>query len=268
MTCGHTSEYRAGMTQTLSHGTVHLWYTLTDEIPPALALDEYSGLLSPEERARHARFLNERAQHEYLITRALCRTVLSRYADLAPVDWRFKVNQWGRPEIASPAGGHLRFNLSNTRGLVACAVALEGEIGLDAEAVDRGGDLLEIAERFMAAPEAAAIRALPPSDQPFRFFTYWTLKEAYIKARGMGLSIPLDKFWFLLDGEAPASSPARLVLAPDMDDVASGWSFAQVQPTGRHLLAVSRRSPVPFDGAVAGAGFELQVRRIVPSPCQ
>jgi 4'-phosphopantetheinyl transferase len=258
MTCGHTSEYRAGMTQTLSHSTVHLWYTLTDEIPPALALDEYSGLLSPEERARHARFLNERAQHEYLITRALCRTVLSRYADVPPVDWRFKVNQWGRPEIASPAGGHLRFNLSNTRGLVACAVALEGEIGLDAEAVDRGGDLLEIAERFMAAPEAAAIRALLPSDQPFRFFTYWTLKEAYIKARGMGLSIPLDKFWFQLD----ADSPARLALAPDMDDTAAGWTFAQLQPTGRHLLAIARRNP-----AGAPAGFDLDVQRIVPPGC-
>ncbi len=177
-----------------------------------------------------------------------------------------QINGEGRRSHSRQAG-HLRFNLSNTRGLVACAVALEGEIGVDVEAVDRGGDLLEIAERFMAAPEAAAIRALPPDAQAFRFFTYWTLKEAYIKARGMGLSIPLDKFWFLLDGEAPASSPARLVLAPDMDDDASGWSFAQLQPTDRHLLAVARREPARVRWA-AGAGFDLQVRRIVPSPCR
>src|SRR3954453_19890942 len=182
MTCGHTSEYRAGMTQTLSHGTVHLWYTLTDGIPPALALDEYSGLLSPEERTRHARFLNERAQHEYLITRALCRTVLSRYAEVALTDWRFRANEWGRPEIDIPELGHLRFNLSNTRGLVACAVALEGEIGVDVEALDRVSDLLGIADRFMAAPESKDIRALPPEAQGLRFFKYWTLKEAYIKA--------------------------------------------------------------------------------------
>lgn len=252
------------MTQTLSPGAVHLWYTLSDDIAPPVALDAYLGLLSPEERTRHARFLNERARHEYLITRALCRTVLSRYADVAPVDWRFQANEWGRPEINVPELGHLRFNLSNTRGLIACAVALEGEIGVDVEALDRASDLLEIADRFMAAPEAAAIRALPPDAQGFRFFTYWTLKEAYIKARGMGLSIPLDKFWFLLDGEVPASSGVQVVLDPDMDDDASEWSFAQLQPTDRHLLAVARREPAPFQGA--GAGFDLQVRRIVPSP--
>jgi len=257
------------MTQTLSPGAVHLWYTLSDDIAPPAALDAYLGLLSPEERTRHARFLNERARHEYLITRALCRTVLSRYADLAPVDWRFRANEWGRPEIDVLELGHLRFNLSNTRGLVACAVALDGEIGVDVEALDRVGDLLEIAERFMAAPESAAIRALPPDAQGFRFFTYWTLKEAYIKARGMGLSIPLDKFWFLLDGEGgkgQAPSGARMVLAPDMDDEAAGWSFAQLQPTDRHLLAVARREPAAF--RAAEAGFDLQVRRIVPPPCR
>jgi len=167
------------------------------------------------------------------------------------------------PEIDVPKLGHLRFNLSNTRGLVTCAVALEGEIGVDVEVLDRAGGLLEIAERFMAAPESKDIRALPPDAQDLRFFTYWTLKEAYIKARGMGLSIPLDKFWFLLNGEASASSPTRLVMAPEMDDDASGWSFAQFQPTERHLLAVARREPASLDGA--GAGFDLQVQRVVPA---
>jgi len=262
MTWRDALDYRAAMTPTLDPGAVHLWYTLSDDIAPPAALESYLGLLSPDERVRHARFLNERARHEYLITRALCRTVLSRYADVAPTDWQFRVNPWGRPEIALPMTSHLRFNLSNTRGMVVCAVALEGDIGVDVEAVDRGGDLLEIADRFMAAPESAAIRALPPDNQAHRFFVYWTLKEAYIKARGMGLSIPLDKFWFLLDSEAPASPAARLVLAPEMDDDASGWSFAQLQPTDRYLLAVARREPAALRGA--GADFDLQVRRIVP----
>jgi hypothetical protein len=81
----------------------------------------------------------------------------------------------------------------------------------------------------------------------------------------MGLSIPLDKFWFLLDGEVSASSGARLVLAPEMDDDASGWSFAQLQPTDRHLVAVARRDPAGSGGVGGGASFDLQVRRIVPS---
>src|SRR3954470_7709872 len=135
MTRRHALDYGAAMTLILGHRDVHLWYTLSDEIAPPAALDSYLGLLSPEERVRHVRFLNDRARHEYLITRALCRTVLSRYADVAPTDWQFQANQWGRPEIALPAAGHLCFNLSNTRGLVVCAVALEGDIGVDVEAV-------------------------------------------------------------------------------------------------------------------------------------
>ncbi len=260
MTRRPASDYRAAMTQPLGPSTVHLWYTQSDDLTAPAALDAYLGLLSPDERTRHARFLNERARHEYLITRALCRTVLSRYAAVAPTDWRFRANQWGRPEIdcPSPEYADLRFNLSNTRGLVVCAVAQGGEIGVDVELIDRAGSLLEIADRFMAPVEARDIAGLPPNAQALRFFTYWTLKEAYIKARGMGLSIPLDKFWFLLD----AASPARLVLAPDMDDTAAGWAFAQLQPTNRHLLAVARRHP-----AGAPAGFDLDVRRIVPPGC-
>ena len=99
MTRRPASDYRAAMTQPLGPSAVHLWYTQSDDMTAPAALDAYLGLLSPDERTRHARFLNERARHEYLITRALCRTVLSRYADVAPADWRFRANQWGRPEI-------------------------------------------------------------------------------------------------------------------------------------------------------------------------
>ena len=210
MTRRPASDYRAAMTQPLGPSTVHLWYTQSDDLTAPAALDAYLGLLSPDERTRHARFLNERARHEYLITRALCRTVLSRYAAVAPADWRFRANQWGRPEIDCPSPDYadLRFNLSNTRGLVVCAVAQGGEIGVDVELIDRAGSLLEIADRFMAPVEARDIAALPPDAQALRFFTYWTLKEAYIKARGMGLSIPLDKFWFLLDTALPRPAGA------------------------------------------------------------
>ena len=108
------------------------------------------------------------------------RTVLSRSAAVPPAGWRFRANHWGRPEIDPSAAGTeaLRFNLSNTRGLVVCAVALGGEIGVDVELIDRAGSLLEIADRFMAPAEARDIAGLPPDAQALRFFTYWTLKEA------------------------------------------------------------------------------------------
>ena len=234
------------MTQTLSPGAVHLWYTLSDDIAPPVALDAYLGLLSPEERTRHARFLNERARHEYLITRALCRTVLSRYADVAPVDWRFQANEWGRPEINVPELGHLRFNLSNTRGLIACAVALEGEIGVDVEALDRASDLLEIADRFMAAPEAAAIRALPPDAQGFRFFKYWSSRKPISRRGEWGCRSRWTSSGSCWTARYQLLRAPGWCLTPDMDDDVSGWSFAQIQPTDRHLLAVARREPASF----------------------
>ena len=126
---------------------------------------------------------------------------------LVPIDWQFRGDSWGRPEIALPAYENVGFNLSNTKELVAGAVALEGGIGVDVETLDRAGDLLEFASRFMAEPEMAAIRGLLPDEQAHRRFIYSTLKEAYIKARRMGLPIPLNKFWFQQDSESPSPLP-------------------------------------------------------------
>src|SRR6185436_18685723 len=93
----------------------------------------------------------------------------------------------------------LHFNLTNTRGLVACAVSVaHAEVGVDAEALDRSGETVAIADRYFSTEEVRALRALPESAQRQRFFAYWTLKESYIKARGLGLRLPLDQFSFRL----------------------------------------------------------------------
>src|SRR6185295_18612851 len=121
-----------------------------------------------------------------------CRTTLSHYAAVDPTAWQFARNRRGRPEISGPLGvAPLRFNLSNTAGLIACLVTLGVDVGVDVEDTHRRGETVRIANRFFSASEVAALEALPPERQRQRFFEYWTLKESYIKARGMGLAIPL-----------------------------------------------------------------------------
>jgi 4'-phosphopantetheinyl transferase len=212
---------------------VHVWLTDPDRIPPDL-LAAYDSLLTPDERAKQQRFMFEKGRRECLVTRALVRTTLSRYADVAPRDWRFVPNEHGRPDIAPGlVRAPLRFNLSHTDGLIACAVSLERDVGVDVEYLDRRGPDLDVAERFFSALEVRELRALPASEQRDRFFCYWTLKESYIKARGMGLALPLDKFSFHL-GERPI----RITIDPSLGDDASAWQFELQRPDAAHLLAV------------------------------
>ena len=174
---------------------VHVWCTFCDEIRDETLLDAYERLLSADERQRRSRFVFARDRHRFLVTRALVRTVLSRYTDVAPADWTFVVNTYGRPEIAPrhPLAGMLSFNIAHTTGLVVLGVACGRALGVDTENVRREAPL-EIAARFFAPTEVAALHALPEPEQSRRFFEYWTLKEAYLKARSMGLSLPLHEF--------------------------------------------------------------------------
>src|SRR6266545_6685710 len=98
----------------LPRSEVHLWYVLSNEVTEPSLLEAYQALLAPDESARRARYYFDKHRHEYLLTRALCRGVLSRYAGVAPEAWTFSANRYGRPEIASPPGFPLRFNLTNT----------------------------------------------------------------------------------------------------------------------------------------------------------
>jgi 4'-phosphopantetheinyl transferase len=232
---------------------IHVHHLLPDEITDGALLAAYERLLAPEEHARRARYRFEPSRREYLLTRALVRATLSRYAPVPPAAWTFRANAYGRPEIALPGLSWLRFNLSNTHGLIACAVARDRDVGVDVEDPERPGETVEIAHHFFSPIEVAALRALPEDRRRARFFAYWTLKEAYIKARGMGLAIPLDQFSFLLD-EPP---PIRVAFDPRLGDDAAAWQFEQIAISPRHAAAVAVRR---------GAGPELRVsaRRTVP----
>jgi 4'-phosphopantetheinyl transferase len=234
---------------------VHLWYLLTEQVTDPALLTAYEALLTPEERARRDRYRFEHSRREYLLTRALVRTTLSRYAPVAPAAWRFSANEYGRPEIEAEAHRALRFNLSNTQGLIACVVTRGREVGVDVEDTERSGETVSIADSFFSPSEVAALRALPPELRRSRFFDYWTLKEAYIKARGMGLSIPLDQFSFLLRPQAPIG----IAFDPRLGDDAATWQFERFALSPRHRTAVAvRRGSGPDLRFVVRATLPLQ----------
>jgi 4'-phosphopantetheinyl transferase len=199
----------------------------------------FGGLMSPGETAKQQRYVFEKGRREYLMTRALVRTTLSRYAAAPARAWEFSENPWGRPAVAGPAGVHpLAFNLSNTDGCVVCLVALDREIGVDVERTTRRGETLELVQTSFSPTEIRGLRALPPEAQRDRFFSLWTLKESYIKARGMGLALPLDQFSFLLDGGEPEVGFAT---EPSLKDDAASWEFAQHRLGPEHLAATAVR---------------------------
>lgn len=205
---------------------------------PAGEVGSLTSLLEPDERSRAERFQFERDRNAFVLAHALLRRVLSRYERVQPDSWRFTAGPWGKPEIAGPIKTSLRFNLSHTRGFVACAVTRHRDVGVDVERLDPISDMLTLAARFFSPPEVASLRVLRNSEQVRRFYQLWTLKEAYVKACGLGLSLPVDWITFTIDGDqVTASLDARL------DDDVSAWRFARFSPTSRHHVAMAVRSP-------------------------
>jgi len=225
----------------LPEDEAHVWLASPDEIQEPVLLERYFALLVPEERERYRRLRREQSRREFLVAHALARVALSRYAPVPPEAWSFSAGEHGRPEISGPSqAGRLRFNLSHTRGMVACAVIRELDIGVDVESAARRVRHRDLAERFFGEGEVRALRALEPEKQAGRFLELWTLKEAYLKARGRGISVSLRGFQFQLSD----ADPPRIRFDPALvrDDAAS-WQFALRHLTPIHTLALAIRRP-------------------------
>jgi 4'-phosphopantetheinyl transferase len=197
-------------------------------------------LLDSDEQRRADRFLFARDRDTFIAAHALVRRALSRYVDLPPQLWQFQLGPYGRPEIADalPSGlPRLRFNLSHTHGFAVCAVTRELDLGVDVETLDRRAPL-EIVDHFFAPAEVAALRGLPLAMQGDRFFVYWTLKEAYIKARGMGLALPLHQFAFVL----VPKQPIAITFGPELTDDPASWNFASFAIGDCYRVALAVRS--------------------------
>ncbi|MSP14414.1 MAG: 4'-phosphopantetheinyl transferase superfamily protein [Chloroflexi bacterium] len=179
----------------LTGDAVHLWQVLLNATlyPPG----KLQPLLAPGEMERAGRYYFQRDREAFILARGFLRLILGVYLDMAPHELHFGYAAYGKPFLVAGQGAAdsaLTFNISHSHGLMLLAVTLERQVGVDVEFIRTDFDSQELSARFFAAAECAFLRSLPPAAQAEAFFAIWTRKEAYIKARGEGLSCPLDSF--------------------------------------------------------------------------
>ena len=212
---------------------VHIWRIYLDQ--PLSHTRELRCVLSADERARAERFHFSKDRDRYITCHGLLRTILGRYLDRRPSELRFRFNSYGKPYLDGEFGSaEVHFNLSHSGALALCAIAYRSEIGIDIECIRPDLADMQTAKRYFSAREVAALRATPVDQQPETFFTYWTCKEAYIKARGEGLSVALDQFTVSLTPEEPGG----LIHAAWDSRETARWSLLRLTPQPDYAAAL------------------------------
>ena len=218
----------------LGDDEVHVWRAALNV--HASRVQSLRRTLSADERARAERFHFEKDREHFIVARGLLRSILGRYLNVDPSQLRFSYSPYGKPSLARESGGaDLCFNLSHAGGLALYAVTRGRDIGIDVESIatDSANEL--VAERFFSIQEVAALRALPENMQSLAFFNCWTRKEAYIKARGEGLSLPLDQF----DVSLAPGGPVALLNTAGNPQEASRWSLRELTPGAGYVAALA-----------------------------
>jgi 4'-phosphopantetheinyl transferase len=203
----------------LDDGEVHIWTARSNA--PDISLTTLEKLLNDGEKARASRFIFERHRFAFTFAHGVLRQILSSYLDQAPERIRFDHNAFGKPFLAEPdAARGTQFNMSHSGDAVLVALTRGRHIGADIEQMRVMRDFALIAKSNFTPQECAMIHCHPSDLQPRAFFTCWTRKEAFIKAVGKGLSIPLNTF----DSSIPAGQPGiRLITPNEAPDVESWW---------------------------------------------
>lgn len=229
---------------------VHLWWADEVDFDQVELESVCLPWLGADDRTRWQRLRLARHRKQLLLGRFLLRTVLSKYsAATRPADWRFAIGANGKPALDTAVHTEpLSFNLSHSGGRIVVAITQFRPVGVDIEASARPRRVARLASRYFSASEADALLGLPPGQQRARFYQLWTLKEAYIKARGLGLAIPLQQFSFAFVGE----NEIRVTFDPGLLEPGAHWYFCQVAQTGDYQLALAVQQEAP--------GTTLQVR--------
>jgi 4'-phosphopantetheinyl transferase len=218
----------------LARNAVHVWRASLDQSPSQVAFLQNS--LDDDERSRADRFYFSRDRERFIVARGVLRALLGRYLGKAPQSLSFSYSTHGKPALASESGADaIRFNLSHSHGTALYAVTRGREIGVDLEFIRSDLEAEQIAERFFSHSEIVTLRALPLSLRKYAFFLCWTRKEAYIKARGEGLSMPLDQFDVSL---IPGEPTALLSTQRDTDETLR-WSLRNLTPAFGYAAALA-----------------------------
>lgn len=230
----------------LARREVHVWRASLD--PSASRLERLARTLAPDELERAARLHFAADRDRFVIARGALRAILARYLDEAPERLRFRYGPYGKPALAGSAGdaggAALRFNASHSGRLAIYTVSRGREVGVDVERVRPTVAWRPIVERMFTPRERAALEAVPPGAAIETFFAYWTRKEAYAKARGEGLSLPLA----CIDvTAAPGESWGRVRVAGDPGE-SSRWRLEPLVPGAGYLAAL----------AVEGDGWRMR----------
>jgi 4'-phosphopantetheinyl transferase len=202
---------------------VHVWRI--DLARPEEDVARLAATLAADERARAQRFHFEVHRRRFTVARAGLRAVLGRYLRCPAADVRFRYGNHGKPALAGEAGD-LRFNLSHSADGALVAVTLGADLGVDLEQLRALTDLEGLARRFFAAGEVTDLLAVPAAERGAAFFRCWTRKEAYIKAVGLGLACPLDRFRVSLEPGAGT----RLMEIDGSAAAAAAWALTDLRP--------------------------------------
>jgi 4'-phosphopantetheinyl transferase len=211
---------------------VHLWIVRLEGSEDNFARS--LSLLSPEEKVRAERFHFDRHRRAFVFGRAALRLLLASYLGMEATKIDFVYGPQGKPSLADTTCS-LRFNVSNSGSLAAYAFTRGCEIGLDIEQHRPLHDREHIADRFFSPEEAAELLALPEAERTIAFFHCWTRKEAYIKAMGGGLSIPLHSFRVSLRPGAEA----RMISLDGSEEAARGWTLHDFDPAPEYEGAIA-----------------------------
>ncbi len=226
--------------KTLLSDEVHIWRIQPQKITDAKVLNSLKSVLTQPEIEKVQRYRSPKAQHNALITRAFVRFVLSQYAEIKPQDWSFAISEHGKPELDNTASA-LSFNLSHNDDLIVCSVCMEHDIGCDIESLSRKISVEAIAKRYFSSEEYQSLKDLPPALQRRRFFEYWTLKEAFVKATGLGISQGLDTFSFKISAAETGIFNNNICLSFSQKSPvknAKDWYSCLTYPDQKHCIAV------------------------------
>ncbi|WP_111977975.1 4'-phosphopantetheinyl transferase family protein [Algibacillus agarilyticus] len=223
--------------------TIEIWQASTEQFDFAHLKASEGHLLNAAEQKKLSEFKFEADQLRYLVTRLFIRKILSHYfSGISPEYWHFKTNAFGKPSIANQKMPFLLpFNLSHTRQQIVCAVSSGVDVGIDIEHVDALREYSDIAARFFSSPESDYIQSLDTEHQRHAFYQIWTLKEAFIKAEGKGLSLPLDQFSFRFDEQNIAYSGKG-----ELAELKEQYQFYHLKSKADHVLSLAVKSTNPF----------------------